>query len=297
MLRRLGIVLIAVSIGTLLVAGVALATTITVNGIGTDWPGNKSPRTPGIQPCVPGPGCSWVTSDTQGDVNSPPGTQYDFSDLWVTNDPTRLFFRTDTYSDVGTWTGTVLNSGNLNICLDSDNNPATGATQDPGVCNKDNPMPGVDHVLSFRGTTTLGNGRPSAFAFLDCNQGPTCVLSNTATANLQVAYNDLGVTEYSVLAADLNIPAGVANQPITMTVGIYFDNGAAPSEDSIPGGLPYIPVLFGCTASGPCSPTAITLTSMSANAEAKNTTPLILAGASVVCATIAIFLIRRRKAA
>ena len=200
MLRRLGIVLIAVSIGTLLVAGVALATTITVNGIGTDWPGNKSPRTPGIQPCVPGPGCSWVTSDAQGDVNSPPGPQYDLSDLWATNNSTTLFFRTDTYSDVGTWTGTTLNRGVLNICLDSDNNPGTGLNQDAGVCNKDFPMPGVDHILSFQGTTTLGNGRPTPNLFFDCNQGPICVISPTAVANLQVAYNDQGVTEYSVLA-------------------------------------------------------------------------------------------------
>ncbi len=120
------------------------------------------------------------------------------------------------------------------------------------------------------------------------------MVSPTGTSDLRVAYNDAGITEYSVPVTDLNLFAGMT-QPVTMAVGIYFDNGAPPSEDSMPNTPPFIHILIGCAPGGtPCSPTAVTLESLSASTPQTETAMLILITAGVIALGVIGGLVVRR---
>jgi hypothetical protein len=83
-----------------------------------------------------------------------------------------------------------------------------------------------------------------------------------------------------------------------MTLAVYFDNGASPTEDSIPDNPPYPIVLVGCdTTNGPCSPTAITLESLQAQPTTSPVVPVVMIAVSAVALIGVMFLIRRRKTA
>jgi len=294
MKRRLSLVAALSVAALLLVTGVVMATLITVDGNPTDWPGNPD--------CTIGAvGCSAVITDAldvtyAGDPVEP---EYDLNHLWITNDPTYLYLRIDTYPAItSTWLQQGVSVPTMNFCFDTDSNPATGSVAPISNCNLGSTMPGVDRVITF---VDDGSGNPSAFRFRDCTGAWPCTVNGTKLSHVTVAYQNQGAstesaTEFRVPLADMGFTGA---HVYTTTVAVYYDNGASPTEDSVPDAPPYPTVLISCDQTvGPCSPTAITLNSLEAKTDTQNNTTavLILAGA-VLTLGVAVVAIRRRRTA
>jgi hypothetical protein len=292
MKRKLSLAVLIAAAMLVVAVGAVLATVITVDGNPTDWPGNPS--------CTIGAvGCSAVITDAV-DVTyagNPVEPEYDLNHLWMTNDANNLYFRIDTYPAItSTWLQQGVSVPTMNFCFDTDSNTATGSTAPVSNCNLGSSMQGVDHVLTF---VDDGTSNPSAFRFRDCTGAWPCAINATKLSHVVVAYMNQGassesVTEFSVPLADMGFNTGA--HVYTTTVAVYYDNGAAPTEDSVPDAPPYPTVLIGCdTTVGPCSPTAITLESLSASTSQTETATLILITVGVVALGVVGGLAVRRK--
>lgn len=242
---------------TLAVVGVAFATTIDVDGDPSDWPGNPS--------CTPGvAGCALVLTDPQ-DL-TPPNDPYDIEQVWVTNSASRLYLRLDTYAYPGTWTASA-SWPLLYICIDSDNNDATGSTAPVGFCNFNNTMLGVDHVITVIGDVYVEQ-EPAISYFRDCSGSWPCTPNTAKRARTSVGYANDHITEFGIDLADIGISVANCDPGCDVEMGLYFDNGASSNEDSIPDTPPYMLPRIGGD-----SPTAITLS----NIEARNHTVWVFA--------------------
>jgi hypothetical protein len=299
MIRKLGTAGVVPVVLSLAFAGLALALSVTIDGDHTtdEWGVGNS------ETCTIGdPGCTRIVDDPV-DVVGPDAPAYDVANFHATNSATTMYFSIDMYGTGAfitetTWYETASGRPLLTICLDIDNNTSTGGLRAAGNCNGGQAMTGVDFYV----TVVADPGDPAAPIVSVRRWNGTSFVANGAGS---VGY-DLdtdGITEVAIPMTSLGYtgnglcPISNGAQPCAARMASYYDNGAAPSDDSVPDTDTFT-FLFGCNLGGtPCSPTAITLNSMSSNTDAKNTLPLILAGVSVVCAVIAVFLVRRRKIA
>lgn len=159
-------------------------------------------------------------------------------------------------------------------------------------------MPGVDRVVTFQDD---GSGLPAPLRVRVCTGTWPCTINATYLSHVAVAYQNQGAgsesaTEWSIPLADMGFNTGA--HVYTTTVAVYYDNGASPTEDSVPDAPPYPTVLIGCDeTSGPCSPTAVTLNNLEARPAETNTTAVVILGATLVLAfgALGTLAIRRRK--
>lgn len=293
MKRRVSLVIVLSVAALLAVTGVVLATVISVDGNPTDWPGHPD--------CTVGnPGCSAVITDAL-DVTyagNPVEPEYDLNHLWLTNDGTNLYVRIDTYPAItSTWLQQGVSIPTMNFCFDTDSNVATGSVAPISNCNLGSTMSGVDRVITFQDD---GSGLPTAVRVRACSGAWPCPANAVYLSHVAVAYVNQGsgsesATEWSIPLADMGY---TGSSVYTTTVAVYYDNGASPTEDSVPDAPPYPTVLVGCdTINGPCSPTAVTLNNLEATADAQNNTAaLVLAATVVVALGLAGMALRRRTA-
>jgi hypothetical protein len=264
MLRKLGMAVAAVSLAAVLLVGVAAAAVITIDGDGTDWPGNPS--------CPPGQtGCALVGIDP--DEAAIPN-EYDIEQTWFTNDGTYAYFRIDTYAPVNF----TRPFEHIDICLDTDRDATTGWVDN--TCNSI----GAERMLRLS-NDDLG------------------VTSARILACTSVACNSLiGVGTFAIGSRPIELRTplsfwGAITNGQTISMAMYFDNADSPPDDHNPDSGSYA-VTLGCGApGGGCSPTTITLITLNATADVKNPLPLIVVSAVAVCAVTAALVIRHKKTA
>lgn len=239
----------------LLMVGVALATTITVDGNPADWPGHPS--------CTAGdPGCSFLTSDpdeaTVPDAN-------DIVEVWVTNSPSDVYFRLDTV------TSTSFASGQfVRICMDM-------PSQGPGVAVNGCPGLSTDRMILL----LSAGARVADCNALNCNDNFTIFFSGAvASVSTLTTVTEVGATITSLGLTSLD-------DGDTITTMIYFDNNNSPPDDNIPdsGTLTW--------TVGTGSPTAITLTDLTATPGAN--AALVGAAGLVLLGTAFLLFRRSRK--
>jgi len=178
----------------------AYATTITVDGDPSDWPGGSS-----------------VGTDP-ADVTTPfAEPEVDISEVFFTNDTTYMYWRIDTYGTPTRWDDGGSGFPILFVCLDTDNNTGTGITI--ASCGS---QAGVDYRIRLD-----GNG-PSSIT-------PTLRQCATAACSTLVAGADISaaavgnVTEIRVRLSDMGI---TTNRSVPSA--IYFDNRELPNDDNTP---------------------------------------------------------------
>lgn len=238
MLKRA--VLFALLIGLSMVTVVS-AITITVDGVREGvWAGSGG-QTPGIQ-----------SDANEGGITD----GYDVEEVLWTNDQTNFYFLMQTYANT-IWTGTPRPT--LVICIDTDDNTATGGTY--ANCNN---MTGIDRsIVVDRGAGTTLN-----VDVLDSDPNT----GNSIGAGIGARTNPSGVVnEVSVSLADLGLNSAAACSG-PMPAVIYFDNGVVDPDDNTPD-----TGTFNLTCG---APTAVTL----ANANAQSQT-----GYFVVLALVGVF--------
>jgi hypothetical protein len=316
--RRSKLLAVAISTTLLLMAvGIAFALVITIDG-------DRSPANEwGVNPetCSIGTtGCSRFVSDNGGvpDITSPNVPAYDIDNVHASNDGTNLYFSLDFFANgsgtENTWYLTSSGRPMLTICLDIDNNVATGGSRLSGNCNGTEAMSGVDYyveIVSSAGLIPDGIAlgypkRPVVYAW---NSG-TSTFDAMALGNIGYDQDADAITEIGVALTDLGYVAGShlcpgtplsgTGQPCTARVAMYYDNGTGPSDDSIPN-TGTANFQFGCdiVGSNGCSPTAVTLNSLEAKTDAQNNTAVVILAASVV-ATLGlagVVVARRRRTA
>lgn len=243
---------VVLALGLFLVSTV-YAVNITVDGIkDPSWSGGGG-QTPGVQ----------------NDANEAGITDgYDVEQFLYTNNTTDMFFAIDTYANTiysGTPFPTVV------ICLDTDNNVATGGSY--ANCNG---MSGIDRSIvltGFSGTllSQLYDGDP--------NTGTDI----TGTATMSQAYAT-DFTEVSVDLASLGLTGAACVNDIQ--AAIYFDNGITDPDDNTPDtGL----ITMSCG-----SPTAVAY--KSAQTSVNQMSDLLNWGITVVFGfTLGLFMVRRKK--
>lgn len=197
----------------------ALATTITVDGDPSDWPVNAT-----------------LIDDNVNEDAYVAGL--DIDNVYFTNNPTRLFGRTDTLTPPAETAWDQFPT--MQICFDtiSGGAPSNGAAR----CR----FAGMDFRLELQG---LGSGTVTA-ALYSC---PNVFCSNFITSSgLNVATTS-NVTEFAI---DLSL-LGIVSPGGTYQAFIVFDNNGSPPDDFVLDG----PARFPLVVPGP-SP--VTLTSLSA---------------------------------
>jgi hypothetical protein len=282
MLRKLGFAGITALVASLLVAGIALALQITVDGAINDWTFSGDPLAAQVA----------TDADEQGPpVTSDIPNRWDVSTLYFTNDSANVYFRWDTYANT-----TYLGTFQL-LCIDIDPNasPATGGTI--AQCSN---QTGIDYIFyRVAGTNNLLQCDNTAIQWQDC-------ADVTGTSVLAFGFSGTH-TEVSIRLADIGyttLPLGTGNcpnsstgQPCPMHIALYFDNGGTPPDDNVPDAGD-LTVQVGCAAGGtPCSPTAITLNSLQAQPTTSPVVLVALVGVSALALIGVVFVARRRKTA
>jgi hypothetical protein len=318
MLRKLGVAGVVAVVLSLVVAGLALALSITVNGTvspADEW-GTSNQET-----CTIGqPGCSRAIDDGR-DVLAPQVDWYDIENVHVTNDSNNLYLRMDFYGDnyaagaantpgiSNTWKLTTAGRPLMTICLDIDasgsssSNGATGSDLPPGYCNGGEQMFGVDYVVQILARSTGVPFAPRIFAWdgvgpwsdiladaLNSTPGTIGYLwSANALTEVGLPWSQLGYTGNNLC------PLSGTAQPCSYRMSMFYDNGVDASDDSIPNsGM--ATNLFGCdTFGGSCSPTAITLDSLQAQPTTSPVLPVALIGLSAIALIGSVLFFRRRK--
>jgi hypothetical protein len=220
---------------TLVISGVVFATTIGIDGVVTDWPGDDSgSHTLGSDSCTIGAnGCALVVSDPdEAYAVGPPvtGTQnkYDVEQVWFTNDDTNAYLRVDFWENVSLISPPI-GSNTLKFCIDEDNDIGTGAA-----------ISGCGDV------------------------GAECVVEFTNNSSVTVydiegAGSSSGSFSVSGRFIELSFPVNACNfTNATYALEVYFDNGDEDADDNIPNSGT-VPLEVG---SG--SPTAVTLSAIDA---------------------------------
>ncbi|NUM48934.1 MAG: hypothetical protein HUU38_29870 [Anaerolineales bacterium] len=271
----------------LLVISTALALTPTLDGDDTgDW--GTAPTT-----CTIGAaGCSRIIDDAQ-DVTPVGSDYYDVKSIFLTNDSTNLYFRTDFWGNgtatQNSWDRNTSTAPNLSICVDIDNDDLTGFDVPPGTCDGDETMSGVDYRLLVR---SQSNGNPLAPQVFSCADEFCDVFEGTGAIgydSVQPAGDTDTITEFSIPQSMLGLSTtcpGGGPQPCTIELGLYYDNGVTPTDDSVPTNG------FATAQIGSNSPTAVTLTNLSI----RNNTPFWVAGlAGILLMGGALLFLRLRK--
>jgi hypothetical protein len=283
MLRKLGVAGVIAVVMSLVVAGVVLALTITVDGDILDW-----------TPSGGGPNDALVHSDAhEADIPD----LWNISDLFFTNNSSTIFFRWDTFDNTD-----YLGTFQL-LCIDIDPNasPVTGGSI--AQCNGQAgvPMTGVDYIVRIvdggpnnGGSMQLRRCATGVLLWQSCTIVSGSVLQfafATSHSELSVRLQDIGY-----VSPFTGCPNGQGSQPCTTHIGLYFDNGATPPDDNVPD-TGDIVVLIGCGGPGNCSPTAITLNSLQAQPTTSPIVPVALVGVSALALIGVVFVARRRKTA
>lgn len=264
------------------------ALVVTVDGDDTgDWGTNPLSCTIGSA------GCSRAISDPV-DVTSPPAAFYDIINVGITNDATNLYVRLDFEGNgdatTNTWIFTVTGRPILTICFDLDDDTSTGVTRTAGNCDGDESMTGVDYFVRL--TADEFNPNVPSISLVNCSSG-TCVGAAHTIAFGYDADAD-AITEIGIPMANLGITPGTCpdggTQPpgCSFRMGLYYDNGVAPSDDSVPDNG-YATAIFGGG-----SPTAVSLQSVTANSSSP-TTALILGSALMLAVVSVGFVLYRRQ--
>lgn len=191
---------------SLVVLSVASATTIVVDGDGSDWPS----------------GALLTTSPNDGLIDD----EYDLEDIYFTNNTTDLFWRVDLY---GTPSITFL----LYICMNTDVNPATGRSDLTFECAS---QVGVDFYIKI-----FDDGSPSLYS---CASDPctdtvsATVAGAVAGSTFEASANlvELGITSNRTIPTTLVTIEGdtpsqedvaVVPAPIPGTTAVTLRNMAA----------------------------------------------------------------------
>lgn len=219
-----------------LVVGTAVAATITIDGDPTDWPGHPS--------CTIGnSGCALEQTDADESSSTTLPAGNDIREVWVTNDPSNVFFRVDTEAN------TVYSNGEfVRICLDIPN-------QGPGQSN----IGGCSGFDTDRLVLIQNRGSGVQGFLYDCNSVDCNNLFASTTGN-GTASTSSGVTEVEVALSDLGL--GGADDGDMISTILYFDNNANPPDDNVPNSGS-----FGWQI-GTNSPTMITLDDVTAESDA-----------------------------
>ena len=250
MSRKTAIALIVALVAALILSSVAYAITIVVDGV-------REAAWDGVGGQVPGS----IT-----DPNEPLITDgYDIQRIQWTNDQTNMYFLVQTYANTIT---TGFPPPTIIICLDTDNNTATGGSY--ANCNN---MVGIDRSISIdlvNHSVTVFNGAPG---------GP--VLGTGASAT-QTTF-----TEVSIPLSLLGFGPGAC--PAAIPSAVYFDNGITDPDDRVPD--------LGTTNIGCGTPTAVTLSSLQAQPTTSPVLPVALVGVSAIALIGVVLFARRRKTA
>jgi hypothetical protein len=194
---------------------------------------------------------------------------YDIKEIRWTNDDEKLYFLIETFDDTNYY-GNYYPVPTTFICLDTDQNPATGSSY--SNCNN---MTGIDRSILFnRMGIEVYNGVP----------GSGTLISSADAARMYLTT----FTEVSVNLESLGLDSA-----LTCIQGIqgavYFDNGVTDSDDHSPNSGTFT---MGCGA-----PTAIELANFSARSNADAT---VLWGAVVLAVLFAgcaaVWLARQKSA-
>ena len=190
----------------LLLADLAVATTIVVDGMPGDWPS-----------------AALITTDTQYPGN--PYLRSDIEQVFFSNDTTHLYFRIDTYAATE-WGYTSANTlPYMEICLDVDDNTSTGALVP--VCNN---HAGYDFILLINSTP---GGVPDPL-LIYCT-GPTqsdCVAWGPSAVQVASTGN---VTEIGIHAAGLGISGCNTGSSCVIPAVLYSDTFMNPAySDWVP---------------------------------------------------------------
>jgi hypothetical protein len=269
--------LLAVSIAlvaALMLSSVAYAITIIVDGVReAAWDGSGG-QTPGIQ-----------DDPDESGIDD----RYDITEVRWTNDALgsapwgNLFFFVETHGNYDD-TFPAFDPGIL-ICIDTDNTTSTGTTAS-GYCNN---MAGIDRTIradlrnlivtvrrwtgSSFVTVVMPSGGMRSVAWQDIEPDG---IANLPYVEIGVDLQSLGITSSSTCLG-------------AMPTAIYYDNGMADPEDTVPDS--------GTFATSCGSPTAVTLESLQAQPTTSPVVPAALVGISAAALIGIVYLIRRRKTA
>jgi cell division septation protein DedD len=137
-----------------------------------------------------------------------------------TNTSTTLSFRFDTYDTPISFVDEGASGPGPIICLNTDNNVATGAAG----CYGGSLGPGSDVTIRFESAPANRNG-PRFVTIIRCGN-PAC--TTTTKTQLSGSFGLAGsVFEINVPVSELGIPSGMTTIPAVW----YYDNGGGPAED------------------------------------------------------------------
>lgn len=206
-----------------------LAVTIAVDGDPSDWSGISAEATDLNEPGVP-------------DGN-------DLSGFYITHDAINLFFRLETQTAVD-YSG----SQSVYICMDTDNNSATGGAFSQCDGNESTSMSGVDYLIF--GSPFFG---PFSYQLRQCGAGATQWFQCTQVSGAVVenAWSSQ-TTEISLRFADLSFDPSTCttSSPCPIPLASYFDNGDTAPDDNVPDSGQ---VVSEVNCDGICAPSAISL--------------------------------------
>jgi hypothetical protein len=258
---------------TLMMTGIVQAITITVDGTKEAvWDTGSGGQTPGSQ-----------LDANEAGIDD----RYDIEDVRWTNDASgsapwgNMYFLVETYSNLDTTYPPL--SPQIIICIDTDNNTSTGDTAS-GFCND---IVGYDRriivdlvalsvlVRSWTGATWLTVPMPSG-------------------GMRSVAWDDTifdGIADQPYIEIGIDLQSlGIVNSSTclsTMPAAIYYDNGMADNEDTVPASGTFN---IGCG-----TPTAVTLSQISTQALGYQWTIAAAGTISLAGVGTAVFVHKRRK--
>jgi hypothetical protein len=246
-------------IGVLLVAGVASAITIVVDGAKeVAWNGAGG-QTPGIQ-----------TDPDEATIDN----RYDIKEFRWTNDALmtspwgHMYFLVETFGNLDVNYPPL--APQIIICVNTDNNTTTGNTAS-GYCND---MAGIDRKITVNLvalSVLVQRWTGTAWATVAQPVGGMRSVAWQDTGGVGIA--DLPYVEIGVDLQSLGVING-ATCLSAMPTAIYYDNGMVDPEDAVPG--------VGTFNIGCGSPTAIALNNLQAKADAQNNTAVIILATSIV---------------
>ncbi len=179
-----------------------------------------------------------------------------------TNDTTNFYFLIETYAAV-TWDLTGFTDAELILCINNDNNVATGSSL-PGQCLGT----GYDRYIQIVGPTPTINVFDSNF--------------NPVAATTDIAFNGT-ITEISIDAASLGLSSANCG---SMLMGVYFDGQTQDPDDNVLDGGD-IPITCG-------SPTAISLQNIAVSGQSV-AYPFALGAFGLIIISTGLLINRKRK--
>lgn len=248
--RRIIMALAAAMVLLVLSLGIVYAFAIIVDGNPADWGATAAVAIDPDEPLVIQQGA-------------------DVQNVYATTDATRIFWRFDTFGNT-TWTTGLANHWAF-ICMDTDNNVATGVSGGSNCLG----MTGIDYIIRLDGTTPT----PS---LLQC----VASCSVVGGATLQAATQN-NVTEVSALLSQIGNPGGGCSVPVTIHASVYFDGTDDDPDDHVLDDTDFAVTI-------PC-PTAVTLSDIAARAETNNLPVLPIAALGLVAVVGVVVVTLRRK--